>query len=139
MIDPLTLKDDIFAIVSPYLGTYTFPDTDTGSAITIVPDPDYGWNYPEQGTKVSGLEVVIKQPYPDVSPNLGGDRTKEYVWEVHLKQWDTSKDLRTVIELLTNSLSGYLVARVSYMPPSDKLLTVEQAKVFIKEWVAVVQ
>lgn len=139
MIDPLTLKDDIFAIVSPYLGTYTFPDSDTGAAIAIIPDPDYGWNYPENGTKVTGLEVVIKQPYPDVSPNIGGDRTKEYVWEIHLKQWDTNKDLRSVIDSLTSELSAdYLIERVSYMPPSDKLLTVEQCKVFIKVWAMVV-
>ena len=84
------------------------------NAIACLPDPDKGWNYPENGTKVSGLEVVIKQLYPDVSANLGGDRTFTNAWEIHLKQWDTNKSLVEVIGLLSGDLpSCYLIERVS--------------------------
>ncbi|MFB2768581.1 hypothetical protein ACE1AT_04720 [Pelatocladus sp. BLCC-F211] len=134
MIDPLILRNDVFAILNQHIGTYSLNGVTT-EAIACLPDPDKGWNYPENGTKTSGLEVVIKQPYPDVSANLGGDRTSEYYWEIHLKQWDTTKSLVDAISLLIEKMpADYLVERTSIMPASDKLLTVEQCKIFIKEW-----
>jgi hypothetical protein len=60
MIDILILRNDVFAILENLLGTYTFPDGSSTKAIACLPDPDKGWNYPENGTKTSGLEVVIK-------------------------------------------------------------------------------
>ncbi|WP_375495924.1 hypothetical protein [uncultured Nostoc sp.] len=135
MIKALILRNDILAIISNQIGTYTFTDRTTAQAIACLPDPDKGWNYPENGTKVSGLEVVIKQPYPDVSANIGGDRTFTNLWEIHLKQWDTNQSLVDVIGLLSGELlADYLIERVSPIPASDKLLTVEQCKLFIKEW-----
>lgn len=135
MIDILNLRNDVFAVVKDLLGTYILPDGSKIEAIACLPDPDRGWNYPENGTKVSGLEVVIKQPYPDVEGNIGGDRTFTNNWEIHLKQWDTNKSLVEVIGLLSGDLpADYLIERVSQMPASDKLLTVEQCKIFIKDW-----
>lgn len=136
MIDPIILRTDILTILKDLLGNYTFPDGTKTQAIATLPDPDKGWNYPENGTKVSGLEVVIKQPYPDVESNIGGDRTFSNSWEIHLKQWDTNSSLRDVVNKLTSELpADYLIERVSYMPPSDKLLTVEQCKIFVQDWI----
>ncbi|WP_414755578.1 hypothetical protein [Anabaena sp. CCY 9910] len=135
MIDALILRNDVFAILEDLLGTYTFDGGSTDKAIASLPDPDSGWNYPPQGTKVSGLEVVIKSPYPETKSNLGGDRTHSYTWEIHLKQWDTRSTLEGAIFLLTNELpASYLIERVSKIPPNNQLLTVEQCKIFIKEW-----
>ena len=136
MIEAINLRNDILAILANRLGTYTFPSNGgTASAIACLPDPDKGWNYPENGTKISGLEVVIKQSYPGVSANIGGDRTFAQSWEIHLKQWDTNKSLIEVIGLLSGDLpADYLIERVSTMPANDKLLIVEQCKIFIKEW-----
>lgn len=135
MINALILRNDVFTILENLLGIYTFPDGGIAKAIASLPDPDKGWRYPEEGTKVSGLEVVIKQPYPQVASNLGGDRTSAYTWEIHLKQWDTEATLNEVIEKLTWELPDqYLIERVSPMPASDKLLTVEQCKIFLKDW-----
>jgi hypothetical protein len=134
MINPLILKDDILILLKSLIGMYTFPGGDTCRAIAILPDPDSGWLYPEQGTKVTGLEVIIKQPYPEASPNIGGDRTNSYTWEIHLKQWDTTQTTREALEILTSELPQYRIERVSIMPASDKLLTVEQCKIFITEW-----
>ncbi|HYX18331.1 MAG TPA: hypothetical protein VE944_28990 [Nostoc sp.] len=135
MINALILRNDVFAVIKDLLGTYTFPDRTTAQAIACLPDPDKGWNYPENGTKVSGLEVVIKQPYPEVSANIGGDRTFTNSWEIHLKQWDTNQSLVEVIGLLSGDLpADYLIERVSTMPATEKLLTVEQCKIFITDW-----
>ncbi|MBD2771138.1 hypothetical protein [Iningainema tapete] len=134
MIDPLVLRASIKIILESQIGTYQFRGGMT-EAIAILPDPQLGWQYPEQGTKVTGLEVVIKQPVPEVQSNIGGDRTKEYAWSIHLKQWDTTKSLRQAVDLLIDNLPGeYFIERVSMMPASDKLLTVEQCKIFLKEW-----
>lgn len=135
MIDILILRADVLAILVDFLGTYTFPDSSTSPALACLPDPDKGWNYPENGTKTSGLEVVIKQPYPDVEANIGGDRTFTNTWEIHLKQWDTQGSLVEVINKLGCDLPAqYFIERVSQMPASDKLLTVEQCKLFITDW-----
>ena len=135
MIDILILRNDVFAIIKDLLGTYTFPDRTTAPSIACLPDPDKGWNYPENGTKTSGLEVVIKQPYPDVSANIGGDRTFTNLWEIHLKQWDTNKSLVEIVGLLCGDLpDDYLIERVSTMPAIEKLLTVEQCKIFLRDW-----
>ncbi|MEH2393872.1 MAG: hypothetical protein V7K21_20135 [Nostoc sp.] len=135
MIEALVLRTHVFTILEDFLGTYTFPDRTISIAIACLPDPDKGWNYPENGTKVQGLEVVIKQPYPEVQGNLGGDRTCTNTWEIHLKQWDTNKSLMEVIGQLTGELpADYLIERVSPMPASNKLLTVEQCKIFLKDW-----
>lgn len=139
MIDALILRNDILAILANKLGTYTFPNNSgIAQAIACLPDPDKGWNYPENGTKTSGLEIVIKQPYPDMQSNIGGDRTSMSTWEIHLKQWDTNQSLVEVIGLLSGDLPGYyLIDRVSTMPSNDKLLTVEQCKIFLKDWTVV--
>lgn len=138
MIDLLILKEDVFVKLKSLIGQYTFPEGGTGYAIAILPDPDSGWLYPGHGTKVTGLEVVIKEPYPEVSSNIGGDRTKSYDWEIHLKQWDTTKTIKEAIQLLVNELpSVYRIERISLMPASNKLLTVEQCKIYIKEWVLI--
>ncbi|MEH2384895.1 MAG: hypothetical protein V7K14_03690 [Nostoc sp.] len=135
MIDILILRNNVFAILEEILGTYTFPDHTTAQAIACLPDPDKGWNYPENGTKVSGLEVVIKQEYPDVTPNIGGDRTFTNTLVIHIKQWDTNQSLLSAIYKLSTELPAqYLLERVSPMPASDKLLTVEQCKIFLKDW-----
>ena len=135
MIDILILRNDVLAILVDLLGTYTFPDGSKIQAIACLPDPDRGWNYPENGTKVSGLEVVIKRNIPDVEANIGGDRTFTNLWEIHLKQWDTNKSLVEITGQLIGELpADYLIERVSPMPASDKLLTVEQCKIFLKDW-----
>ncbi|MBD2437336.1 hypothetical protein [Nostoc sp. FACHB-110] len=139
MIDPINFRNDILAILGNKLGNYTFPDGGTTTAIATLPDPDLGYQYPPHGTKTSGLEVVIKRPYPEAEGNLGGDRTLSYTWEVHLKQWDTQDSLIEAIGLLSGDLPGdYSIERVSFMPPSEKLLTVEQCKIFIQEWAVAV-
>jgi hypothetical protein len=138
-IEAIILRADVLAILVDLLGTYTFPDRTTAPSIACLPDPGKGWNYPENGTKTSGLEVVIKQPYPDVSANIGGDRTFSNTWEIHLKQWDTNASLLEVINKLTNELPAqYFVDRVCPMPSSDKLLTVEQCKIYLKDWAVTV-
>lgn len=134
MINPIELKSDLIAILNDLLGEYTFPDGGTDAAICCVPDPDVGWNYPPQGTKVTGLEVAIKNPYPDHKSLIGGDRLQSYEWEIHLKQWDTNASLQEAISRLKNLPSQYLIERTSAMPANNQLLTVEQYKVFLKEW-----
>lgn len=135
MIEAINLRNDILAILANKLGEYTFPNGAKTKAIATLPDPQLGYQYPPNGTKISGLEIVIKRPYPEAKGNLGGDRTSSYTWEIHLKQWDTQDSLIEAIGLLSGDLPGdYLIERVSFMPPSEKLLTVEQCKVFIQEW-----
>jgi len=135
-IDPIALKTDISNILSSLLGTYTFPDGTVQPAIAVLPDPARGWLYPDEGTITSGLEVIIKQPYPSATPNISGDILKSYGWEIHFNQWNTQASLLGIVDLVISNISNtYFIDSFIAMPPSStRLLAVEQAKIFIKEW-----
>lgn len=135
MIEPLILRNELLALLKNDLGRYALPKGANIEAICVLPDPSRGWNYPEEGTKIVGLECVIRQPYPSPSPNLGGGITKEYIWEIHLKQWDSNQDLLNLSEsLLKFASEKYQLKQFIYVPPSDKLLTIEQCKIYLEEY-----
>lgn len=135
MIESLILRNDVLAKLKNKLGKYILPKGATVEAICVLPDPERGWNYPEEGTKIVGLECVIKRPYPKATANLGAGITKEYCWEIHLKQWDSNQSLLDSNELLLDLFAGkYQLKQVTYIPSSDKLLTIEQSKIYIEEY-----
>lgn len=134
MIDALVLRSDIIALLGNLLGTYSFPDNGgTDHAIAVLPDADAGWNYPPSGTKITGVEVVIVRPYPGVSPLLGGDRTKTYVWHITLKQWSSASNLLAATEALVNGLD-YFISDPIPAPPNAGLGILEQVKIDIAEY-----
>ena len=142
MINPLALQTDIIAIIGDSLGQYFLPGLSgtVKQAIAILPDSEYGWQYPPNGTKATGLEVLIKLPYAEVEPLIGGDRTKTYTYEIHIKQWDDRKTVREALDKLTSELPNiYLIERVAIIPASEKLLTIDQCKFFVTEWAIVSQ
>jgi hypothetical protein len=135
MIEPLILRNDVLAKLKSKLGKYVLPNGASVEAICVLPDPERGWNYPEEGTKIIGLECVIKRPYPQPTPNLGGGITAYYCWEIHLKQWDSNQNLLDSNKLLLDLFTDkYQLKQVTYMPSSDKLLTIEQCKIYIEEY-----
>jgi hypothetical protein len=135
MIDPLILRNHILVKLEPYLGKYILPSGTQLPAISVLPDPKNGWNYPEDGTKTNGLECVIKKPMPLGESTLGGGMSKEFAWEIHLKQWDSNQSLLEAGKILLDSLSlEYQINRNTYLPASDKLLTIEQYKVYIVDY-----
>ena len=135
MIEPLILRNDVLAKLKNKLGKYILPNGTSVEAICVLPDPERGWKYPEEGTKVSGLECVIKRPCPQPLPSLGGDITVLYCWEIHLKQWDVNQSLLDSNELLLDFFTDkYQLKQITYMPSSDKLLTIEQCKIYIEEY-----
>lgn len=142
MIDPVKLQADIIKIIGDSIGQYLLPGLSgtVKQAIAILPDSEYGWQYPPNGTKATGLEVLIKLPYAEVEPLIGGDRTKTYTYEIHIKQWDDRKTVREALDKLTSELPNiYLIERVAIIPASEKLLTIDQCKFFVTEWAIVSQ
>lgn len=139
MIEALALRNDVLSKLKNKLGRYIFPNGASIEAICVLPDPERGWNYPQEGTKISGLECVIKRPYPQPQPNLGGSLTTSYWWEIHLKQWDKNQSLLESNEsLLELFIKDYQLKQMTYMPYSDKLLTVEQCKIYLEEYRVIV-
>lgn len=135
MIEPLILRNELLTLLKNNLGKYILPNGAKIEAICVLPDPSRGWNYPEEGTKTIGLECIIKQPAPSPTPNLGGEITKEYCWEILLKQWDSNQNLLNLSETLLRFASEkYQLKEFTYIPPSNKLLTIEQCKITLEEY-----
>ncbi len=135
MIEPSTIRSEVANILNNYLGEYLYPDGSSRQAIAVLPDPDLGWNYPEEGVRASGLECTIIQPIAQPSALIGGGACKEFCWEIHLKQWDSGKDLINPSEELVNFISiTYLLKRFAYMPANNKLMTIEQYKIYFCEY-----
>jgi hypothetical protein len=117
----LILKQQIIEILGDSLGKYTLANGQIVSAIAV------GNNYPPQGTKVTGLEVVI---IPDtgleVNPIMNGGR-----WDnestVILKQWGEGTVLdavKLIVPLLGNQVE--IGARVL---PNESLGNIETIRI----------
>lgn len=68
------LLSTISTMLSAQLGTYDLGNGQTKPAIAVLPDPDYGMNYPPPGVSVTGtgLEVVLVLPRLAAEMALGG-------------------------------------------------------------------
>lgn len=108
-MDVLTLRAQIEAVLSSYLGTYTLSNGETTPAVSVR-DPGQGQT---PGTKVNGLEVVILSQ-PEMVP------VREYqndnairVWSVYLVGWGSSVDLQESSAALMANFPGSEVATLS--------------------------
>jgi hypothetical protein len=119
----LTLKAQVIDVLDTLLGTYTLPNGDIVPAIAV----DNG-NYPPQGTKVEGLEVVIVPQLDTVfSPMIDG-REWKLTSVIVLKQWGVSGTtlgaMEKIIPLLGNQVK--IGARVL---PDNSLGNIETLKI----------
>lgn len=130
-MQPLEYKQKIIQSIGNEIGDYIFPNGSKDKAITILPDPDIGYNYPELGTKVEGLEVIINLPYSQPKNLISGDKLLIKIYQVILKQWDSSKSLINTVESLCSL--DWEISTVVISPKSDKLKTLEQARIEIIE------
>lgn len=103
----LYLRNIVETCINSYVGFYKIPTGNsiiTTKAIAVLPDNNYGDNYPPLNTKVTnGLEVVIHKPRPEISHRLSGDGVKLYKWELFINQWDNT-DLIKAVEILMDKL-----------------------------------
>ena len=134
MIDAIALKTEISILLTGLLGTYTFSDGYVEPAIAVIPDNTTGYNYPDNGTVTTGMEVVIVRPIPTVENLLGGDRLKSYRWDIVLKQWSDTTSLLDATEALVNGLS-HSIAKVSSTPPNGALGIIAQVRIELSEYV----
>lgn len=134
MIDALALRTSIVEILGGLIGTYTFTDQSTGDAIAVLPDPSYGFSYPNGGTETTGIEVVVIKPVPKITHLLGGDLQKEYRTAITLKQWNPSSSLLEATEKLVDGLSAFLLTSPKWVPPNPAMGIIEQVFVELVEY-----
>lgn len=136
MIDFLTLKSQIVSLLAGHIGTYKFKEGDTERAIAVLPDPDHGYNYPNNGTETTGIEVVVIRPMPKITHFLGGDVQKEYRTAITLKQWNADSSLLEATEALVNGLVGqnYLITSPKWVPPNPAMGIIEQVFMELVEY-----
>lgn len=132
MITPIELRSQFLTLLSGFVGSYKFSDGSIQSAIAILPDEDYGWDFPNNGTVTTGIECVIIRPTPSINELIGG-RQKKYEWAVTLKQWNASNNLLAATEVLVNGLD-YLLTTPRTVPPNPALGNIETCKFELIEY-----
>lgn len=133
MITPIELRSQFLTLLSQLIGSYKFSDGHCQSAIAILPDEDYGWDFPNNGTVTTGIECVIIRPSPSITELIGG-RQKKYEWAVTLKQWDASNNLLAATEALVKNLD-YLLTTPRTVPPNPALGNIETVKFELCEYI----
>lgn len=130
------LRDDVLSALESIIGTYTFVNGSTAPAIAVLPDDSRGYDYPEYGTRTTGIEVVIEKPYGEIqNPTLGGGANIRYDWMICVKQWDNNASLFAASQILLEKIScKYLVSKVVRIPENNKLDSIEQYKMLIRDW-----
>lgn len=141
MIELLTLRALVLRVLRDelqVLGKYYLDgDCLVDDAIAVLPDEDLGMNYPPANTQIKGVEAVIMIPMAGAEPLMGAHLMKRATWEVRLKQWDRSKNLIEVSDLLVNAINAEipcLMKNPMPIPYNEKLGTPEQLSIRFSEY-----
>lgn len=100
----MAIKSSCISSLNGLLTTYTLPNGVVTDAVAI--NPILGNDvFPPEGTKTGeGIEVVIY--YPEVKVNkIFAGYSKDYLWQIYLKQWDMKDDTIEASERVINSLN----------------------------------
>lgn len=130
-----SLRSHLSEILQGKIGTYNFTTGASTMALAVLPDSISGYSYPPTGTKVSGIEVVIIRPTPTTALRLTGYASR-LTWEIHLKQWDRSKNLVQATEALIDGLNklGYAFESPIHVLPNEKIQGIESVRVAVYEY-----
>ena len=136
----LELRQDIETILTTedYLGEYIWSDGEKTNAITVLPDDNYGFNFPPEEIAVNKIEAVIIKPEIKNKPLLGGDVFRKHRYQLFLKQWEKRGEngllvfplrLREATQTLYECLSHklYDLTSPSYTPRNEKLGIIESS------------
>lgn len=138
----LELKTFVETALTGLLGTYTHP-TGVLPAIALLPHPQFGYYFPPDNWRISGIETLIIRSIPtmrDAKQKGGGDLSFCYHWKFVLKQHDLGGDLHTAMDTLLVALAqSYNIApnMGGYVPPNKEKLIPASAVVSIVDPVMV--
>ena len=126
-------RKELFESISQWLdgsiGNYSFNNTEI-KAIAILPDRQWGYDYPPDNWTTKGLEIVIIQPVPKTINILNRQLFKNYRWEIYLKNWEEDNsepageiELIEASDLLANKLAenGYLFDSPKFILGNEQL------------------
>lgn len=114
-MNAIELRSQIELALSGMIGSYRLPNGMVTPAIAVLKSYDV---YPPEGTKITGLEVVIM--YPTALPTATFEGYKvERNWTVYLKQWDRQGSLIDVVRSFFSIPS--FVKKLIFVPPSESL------------------
>ncbi|QSJ14598.1 hypothetical protein JYQ62_22120 [Nostoc sp. UHCC 0702] len=117
--DALLLRSIVTSALAGFLGTYTFTNGQSVVALAVI--ANNGEIYPPEGTKVSGLEIVIYHPYLSPKPLLQGHKVKE-TWVIHLKQWQQGKGVQEALRaFLSSNLSDFITEEIAEVPADVRM------------------
>lgn len=121
-ITHLELKTFLLANLSDYLGDYVHAAGSTEKAIALLPHPDYGYYFPPDNWRVSGLEAVIIQPtrnQDNTRQLIAGDVHFADNWKIALKQHEQYGQMQEAMNVLAIAVTQiYSFQMNGYVPPN---------------------
>lgn len=126
-LTPRRIRADVEQWLAGHVGMYLFANnggSTTAPAIAILPDPTYGWEYPPEDTRISGLEVVIEEVPIASTPLLNKEAHERQDWRIFLKCWDSNGKLNRATQALVRGLTrsdDYLYSSPVPIPPNERL------------------
>lgn len=90
-------NDSLYTIINDAIGAQLGNYISNGNgatvkAIAILPDIEYGFDYPPEAWNAEGIEVVIVETFPKHENLLNRQAIEYEKWNVFLKNWETSQD-----------------------------------------------
>jgi hypothetical protein len=115
----IDIRTELETLLENELGTYTFKNGKTAIASCVLPDAQLGWEYPANGTKAEGLEMVlIPNITVDSKVMLDGFKTV-YKTQIKLKQWDKTKTTVNATKILIQEFSELIEIRPRILPSTE--------------------
>lgn len=87
-------NDTLYTIISNAIGTEVGNYISNGTSIkayAILPDIEYGFDYPPEDWNAEGIEVVVREMFPEHTNMLNREAFEASKWEVFLKNWETQQ------------------------------------------------
>jgi hypothetical protein len=128
-MDYSQLRAKIIQVLDGELGVYTFVNKVSVPAIAIASNRPY----PQPGTLVSGLEVIV---YPRISTDtqfMLGSTLLNHETRLVLNQWDLDKDTIAAHDLLVANLSMMLKRSGPRLLANASQQTIESQSFYLNE------
>ncbi|MDJ0723727.1 MAG: hypothetical protein QNJ38_01285 [Prochloraceae cyanobacterium] len=126
------------------IGTYQENGISNNSipAIAILPDPNFGYDYPPDSYRAIGIEIVVRETMPKHTPLLNQQAIEEEIWEIYLKNWEeTIEDAKGELKLLNMgktlalnlTRNGVLFSNSDVIPGNEELNLRPQIKFVLRQ------
>lgn len=105
MLTGKDIRDIVESSLSGQIGTYTLPTGQVIPAVAIIPTSDGSYYYPDEGSTVTGLEIVIFNDVFQYMPVHANSLKELETFKIYLKFWQEIADKKSLVKTLMLALA----------------------------------